>query len=339
MITAPKKAESRNQVKISKNTTFLRFFAFFLVSGALGCGAEAETLEIDQTHAALQADNNFGYDDANQYRACGSVSPVGTCYYPFGFGDGDDADASAMWTICVNFAGMSTAQLTRTGNAINAVIAELEPHGVSLEVTRVGNCDSGQLIHIVKGAVTSEGLNPIRSYGRTACQSSALLGESPAIDGTHRTCFRHLITLDLNDLDAWARCSAWPRSVSGSRAHPRMTCAGRAPSAPATPSSGSTSRRTAAPRRRRTRSTPRSSTSPIRAATDRNNATAGLSRGGQSPPGKLGGLSSFRLHIRGSFPPRCVILLGRSFGVRFLRGVLILLGRSFGARFLRGVLI
>jgi hypothetical protein len=217
MITAPKKAESRNQVKISKNTTFLRFFAFFLVSGALGCGAEAETLEIDQTHAALQADNNFGYDDANQYRACGSVSPVGTCYYPFGFGDGDDADASAMWTICVNFAGMSTAQLTRTGNAINAVIAELEPHGVSLEVTRVGNCDSGQLIHIVKGAVTSEGLNPIRSYGRTACQSSALLGESPAIDGTHRTCFRHLITLDLNDLDAnWGTAQHGYTHVLGS---------------------------------------------------------------------------------------------------------------------------
>lgn len=178
-----------------------------LVAALAACGGEATTLTDDapdviEGAAALQADNNFGYDDGNHYQACGSISPVGTCYYPFGFGDGDDADNAAMWTVCVNSGGMSLAQLNRTATAINAVIAELEPHGVSLEVTRVGACDSGQLIHIVKGSVTSEGVNPIRSYGRTSCQSSFLLGESPAIDGLHRTCYRHKITLDLNDLDA-----------------------------------------------------------------------------------------------------------------------------------------
>lgn len=168
----------------------------------LACGGEATTVDIDQAQSALQADNNFGYDDGNQYRACGSISPVGTCYYPFGFGDGDDADASAQWTICFNQGGMTLGQIARTSTAINAVIAELEPHGVSLEVTKIGACDSGQLIHVVKGAVTSEGLNPIRSYGRTTCQTSTLLSESPAIDGLHRTCYRHQVTLDLNDLDA-----------------------------------------------------------------------------------------------------------------------------------------
>jgi hypothetical protein len=164
------------------------------------CGGQAETL--GESVQELQADTSFGYADGPgsiSYYAC---ADQGTCYYPPGFGSGGIADADYTWSICLDTTNMTSAQGSRVVTAITTVRDHMNANGASVSFVKVNNCTSAQLIHVVKGAVASEGLNPVRSYGRTDCQSSQLLTESPAINGAHRLCFRHRITLDLNDLDA-----------------------------------------------------------------------------------------------------------------------------------------
>jgi hypothetical protein len=166
---------------------------------ALGCGADAESLELETRDQDLIADNNFGVI-AGSLRQC-NPNTQGQCYYPPGWG------SDYRWDVCPIAAGLTQDQAARATAAQLTVMQALRDGGADIGF----GCPAADVtpeIQIFKGPAPGLScgadcaVSNIRRYVAAFCTVNQPLTESPSIPGQHGYCYRWNVEVDYNAIDA-----------------------------------------------------------------------------------------------------------------------------------------
>lgn len=172
------------------------------------CGApSAQGDELGQHEQPMISDDHFGIRADNN----GFCSPgmSATCYYPPGWGDGSPSLTDGVpyeWKVCIESdgfqGGVGSTQLSRTVNGISAALADITANGGWAHWVQ---CTQSPNIRVrATNLSTTYTASDIRAFMSMACDSSQVLSEVPSIPGSdHRYCYRWIINVEADDLDAF----------------------------------------------------------------------------------------------------------------------------------------